>query len=99
MPSHSFVRLFLILVLGLGFFACATLPAEAQESNAAPALETPRPLLRLEELGRASRNNYGSLEATIQLMRAHRPLDLNAAQWRREHPAASFDVWARQARR
>jgi dienelactone hydrolase len=81
-------------------------PSEAQQaqkdgplSATGQALETPRPLVRLEELGRPSRNNYGSLEATIQLLRAHRPLDLNAAQWRLKRPTATFDEWARQARK
>jgi hypothetical protein len=49
-------------------------------------------------MGRPSRNSYGSLEPTIQRLRAHRPLDLNAAQWRRRHPTANYDQWAREAR-
>lgn len=58
----------------------------------------PKPLLRLEDLGRAPLNNYGSLEATLQTLRAHRPLDLNAAEWRRQHSTANYDEWAREAR-
>lgn len=67
--------------------------------TSARVIETPRPLPRLEDLGRKSRNSYGSLEATMQTLRAHRPLDLNAAEWRRRHPAANYAGWAREARR
>ncbi|MCA9133722.1 MAG: dienelactone hydrolase family protein [Planctomycetales bacterium] len=62
-----------------------------------PALEIPRPLVRLEDLGRRTLSSYGSLEETIQQMRAHRPLDLNSVQWRRQHPQGSYAQWAKQA--
>jgi dienelactone hydrolase len=62
------------------------------------ALEMPRALPRVEDLGRKSLNSYGSLETTIQALRAHRPLDLNAALWRRENPTASHEQWATKAR-
>ena len=55
--------------------------------------ETPRPLPRVEDLGRAPLNQYGSLEHTIQAMRAHQPLDLNAARWRNSHPDGSYEEW------
>jgi dienelactone hydrolase len=97
----------LTVILGLGLAATAAL-SRAQEPkpgdafpairNSARALETPRPSPRLEDLGRAPLNSYGSLEATIQNLRAHRPLDLNAATWRRQHPTASYDQWASEAR-
>jgi dienelactone hydrolase len=60
----------------------------------------PRALLPMSEevLGRASLNDYGSLEQAIQLMRAYRPLDLNAPSWRAGHPRGRFEDWARQAR-
>ncbi|MCI0533904.1 MAG: hypothetical protein L0Z50_01610, partial [Verrucomicrobiales bacterium] len=67
--------------------------------TSARVLETPRQLPRLEDLGREPRpnNNYGSMGAPLQALRAHRPLDLNAAEWRRQHPAAPYDAWARKA--
>ena len=65
----------------------------------APAvLKGPRPLLEVEELGRAPLSNYGSLEPIIQNLRAHRPLDLNSKQWRAEHPQGDYEDWAQQAR-
>ena len=59
---------------------------------------SPRQLPRVEDLGRAPRNQYGSLEQTIQTLRAHQPLDLNAARWRRDHPGETYDEWRQQAR-
>ncbi|QDV25702.1 dienelactone hydrolase family protein [Aureliella helgolandensis] len=63
------------------------------------ALASPRPLLAIEELGRAPLSNYGSLESVVQAMRAHRPLDLTVQQWRQQHPHAKYDQWAQAARR
>jgi dienelactone hydrolase len=60
--------------------------------------DLPRPLPRVEALGRKPLNTYGSLEGAIQSIRAHRPLDLNAPEWRQRHPGGSFAEWARQAR-
>ena len=62
--------------------------------------DVPRPVISFTEelLGRESLNHYGSLEATMQHMRAYRPLDLNAEVWRKAHPDQSHRVWARQAR-
>jgi dienelactone hydrolase len=65
---------------------------------APPALAEPRTLPRIEELGRKPLNHYGSLEAAIQTLRAHRPLDLSAERWQREHPRGTFEQWAGQAR-
>ncbi len=65
-------------------------------SNSARVLETPRPLPRLGREPRPN-NNYGSLSAPLQTLRAHRPLDLNAAEWRRQHPTAPNEEWARKA--
>jgi len=50
-----------------------------------------------KDLGRASRNRYGSLERAIQTMRAHRPLDLNAQVWKKAHPKKKYGQWAKQA--
>lgn len=66
--------------------------------DAPAALEDPRPLLAIEELGRAPLSSYGSLEPIIQALRAHRPLDLNSQLWRTEHSEGNYEVWARQAR-
>ncbi|MBM3262906.1 MAG: hypothetical protein FJY97_05705 [candidate division Zixibacteria bacterium] len=43
-------------------------------------------------------SHYGNLEAVVRGIREHRPLDLNAEQWHKEHPSESFDIWAEQAR-
>jgi dienelactone hydrolase len=66
--------------------------------NSARVVETPWPLPRVEDLGRAPLNNYGSLETVIEKLRAHRPLDLSAPVWRRQHAGATHDQWAREAR-
>jgi len=42
-------------------------------------------------------NLYGSLEATLQGLRNHRPQDLNAAAWRKAHPKGTFTQWRKQA--
>jgi dienelactone hydrolase len=62
-------------------------------------LDSPRPLLRVEELGRPSRNNYGSLEQPLELLRAHRPLDLSAGPWRQANRGGRHADWAPQARK
>jgi dienelactone hydrolase len=75
------------------------LVAAAVSASAEPApLPAPRPLPVPAELGRPPRNTYGSLEPALQALRAHRPLDLNAAEWRRAQPTAAYDVWAASAR-
>ena len=110
MCNHELVRLSLTLLMVFGLSASAPVLSKAQEPkkssnvrsvfpNSARVLETPRPLPRLEDLGREPRtnNNYGSLGAPLQNLRAHRPLDLNAAEWRRQHPTAPYAEWARKA--
>ncbi|GEM_PF-3561662 len=42
---------------------------------------------------------YGSLEGMIRGIRDHRPLDLNAEQWRRAHPEGTFEGWRQDAHR
>jgi dienelactone hydrolase len=74
------------------------LSAVSVKAQGLPLRETPRPLPEVETLGRAPLNDYGSMEPAIQAMRAYRPLDLSAAEWRREHPDASYEAWAQQAR-
>jgi len=51
------------------------------------------------ELGRDSLYNYGSLEETIQEIRAHRPMDLNSPRWRAAHPDGTYEQWRQQARK
>ena len=51
-----------------------------------------------KELGRKSRNQYGSLESTIQALRANRPLDLSVEVWKKANPEGSHSEWAEQAR-
>ncbi len=59
----------------------------------------PRPLVNFteEKLGRKPLNLYGSLESTMQEMRAYRPLDLNAETWRKANPGQSQREWALQS--
>jgi dienelactone hydrolase len=66
--------------------------------NKSGLLDKPRTLPKVEDLGRASLNDYGSLEENIQAMRAYRPLDINSAEWRRKNPKGEFEEWARTAR-
>lgn len=73
--------------------------AQEQKKNAAPLLETPRSLPRIEDLGRVPLNDYGSLEGVIQQLRSYRPLDLNAAEWRKAHPKGRYKEWAAEARK
>lgn len=90
----------LVLLLGVPAVANCAFCSDARSvfPDSARALETPRLSPRLEDLGRSPLSNYGSLDVTLQTLRAHRPLDLNAAEWRRQHPTANYDEWARQAR-
>ena len=85
--------------IGLGLIgpllAAASL-ARAADEQAQP----PRPVVPLTEkmLGRKPLNQYGELEGAIQRLRANRPLDLNAATWRKANPDGTYLDWARQAR-
>lgn len=85
------------------FFFCIALSvalvthAQEPQRYSAPIRETPRALPVVEDLGRAPLNQYGLLEETIQKMRAYRPLDLNAAEWRRAHPRGKYTEWAARA--
>jgi dienelactone hydrolase len=78
------------LLSALGLAAAAAAPLHATE--------IPRPLPRVEDLGRKSLNQYGSYESAIQQMRAQQPMDLNATRWRRDHPGAAYAEWAKTAR-
>lgn len=100
MLSRNSGRLFLAFAAGaqLSVICTHALAAPATVPPAPPILETPRPLPRVEELGRQPLNTYGSLEAAIQSMRAHRPLDLNAEAWRKANPRGRFSDWAPRAR-
>ena len=88
----------LIVVPGLSLLAPVLCIAQKTAKGVAQVLDTPRSLPRIDDLGRAPLNNYGSLENAIQTMRAYRPLDLSAVEWRRRHPKGGYDEWARQAR-
>ncbi|MGH7957482.1 MAG: hypothetical protein ACREH8_10780, partial [Opitutaceae bacterium] len=81
------IGLFLLL-------ACLGQPAFGQSG-------LPRPVVPMTEelLGRKPRKAlYGSLEGTMQTMRAYRTLDLTAAAWKEANPGRSHEEWARQAR-
>lgn len=81
----------LTLMLAAGFIS-------VRAQRVAAIRETPREMPRVEDLGRAPLNSYGSLERTIQTMRSYRPLDLNATEWRRRNPKGKYEDWARKAR-
>lgn len=51
-----------------------------------------------EKLGRKPLNSYGSLEGSIQAIRAFRPLDLSAETWRKANTGRSHQEWAKEAR-
>ena len=51
------------------------------------------------KISREPLNLYGSLEEAIRDIRDHRPLDLNAEHWRRQHPSGRFEEWKAQARK
>ena len=91
LPRRSNVAMMLLgLVLSGGTF----------ERRALAQTGAPRPVVPFTEstLGRRPLNQYGSLEQTIQTMRAHRPLDLNAKLWRKANPGGSYSDWAQKAR-
>jgi dienelactone hydrolase len=98
-PASS-VLLSLAFVVGVLISMSFPKQSLAQRSAKDPAKvrEAPRLLPRVDELGRAPLNDYGSLESSIQAMRAYRPLDLNAAEWRRQNPKGKFEEWATLAR-
>jgi len=50
------------------------------------------------DLGRPPLSLYGSMQATIEQIRAHRPLDLSAPRWRAAHRDGPFDAWRDTAR-
>jgi dienelactone hydrolase len=60
----------------------------------------PRPVVPMTEevLGCKPLNLYGSFEGPVQLMRAYRPLDLNAETWKKANPDLSYGKWATQVR-
>ena len=100
MRIHNASGLLEPLLLTLVFVAGTTFsPAQEGKRNSAAILQTPRSLPRVQDLGRAPLNDYGSLESTIQALRSYRPLDLNAGEWRRAHPQGKYGEWAAEARR
>lgn len=50
------------------------------------------------ELDQKPLNDYGTLQATIEKMRAHRPMDLSAERWHQDHPGGTFEQWREAAR-
>src|SRR5262245_56697860 len=62
--------------------------------------DVPRPVevFTEETLGRKPLNSYGSLEGSIQAIRAFRPLDLNAEIWKKANPGRNYQEWAKEAR-
>ena len=85
-----------IISVLIGSFSCIA----CLDQTALGQAGVPRPVTPFTEtiLGRQSLNQYGSLEHTIQTLRAHRPLDLNAEVWAKANPAKSHAEWAQQAR-
>src|SRR5262245_35999157 len=81
-------------LIGLFFFVAAF----DRVSLGQTAVPRPVEVFSEEELGRKPLNSYGSLEGSIQAMRAYRPLDLNAGAWKKANPGRSHQEWAREAR-
>lgn len=57
-----------------------------------------RPLIGQLSIEERPRYSYGSLEPAIRAIRDHRPLDLNAEQWRQRNPGGSHADWCAAAR-
>jgi dienelactone hydrolase len=76
-------------------------PAHAQPAGSVPASDRPPialpPRRHPAVTSRKPRNHYGSLEGFIRALRDHRPLDLQAENWRRAHPGGTFGQWRQQA--
>src|SRR5688572_23117770 len=71
MSTHFRIKLLpLALMFGMSTFGTITSGAQADDKAVPQTLETPRFLPRVENLGRAPLNQYGSLETTIQTMRS-----------------------------
>jgi dienelactone hydrolase len=81
-------------LIGLFFFGAAF----DRVSCGQTAVPRPVEVFTEETLGRKPINSYGSLEGSIQAMRAYRPLDLNAEVWKMANPGRSHQEWAREAR-
>jgi hypothetical protein len=81
-------------LIGLFFFVAAFDRLSSGQTAVPRRVE----LCTEEKLGRKSLNSYGSLEGSIQAMRADRPLDLNAEAWKKANPGRSHQEWAKAAR-
>src|SRR5215468_2992873 len=92
--TMSLTRRMIPGLIGLSFFVTAFDRMTFGQAG------VPRPVevFTEEKLGRKPLNSYGSLEGSIQTMRAYRPLDLNAEAWRKANPGRSHQEWAREAR-
>src|SRR5688572_10618862 len=98
MPDMRSVSICCVLVGSVLTSCCFAAHPPAAVPPDPGRLEQPRPLPQPADLGRKPLNTYGSLETTIQSIRAHRPLDLGAEHWRRAHPRGTHADWAKQAR-
>ena len=97
--NFSWVSCSLVLFISLIFSSTTTVSrAQNAKKNSAQVLDKPRPLPRVEDLGRAPLNQYGSFEQAIQTLRSYRPLDLNSVEWRRQNPKGKYEEWADKAR-
>src|ERR1700722_9568244 len=81
-------------LIGLFFFVAAF----DRVSFGQAAVPRPVEVFTEETLGRKPLNSYGSLEGSIQAMRAYRALDLNAEAWKKANPGRSHQEWAKEAR-
>ena len=90
----SFTRRTISSLIGL-FFIVAAFDRVSFGQTAVPR---PVEVFTEAKLGRKSINSYGSLEGSIEVMRAYRPLDLNAQAWHKANPGRSHQEWAKEAR-
>lgn len=100
MKTRDFAFLFLLFLVGASVMsacsASARSPAAQLEPEPVSVVRSPK-RISPEDLGRPPRNTFGSLEETMQALRAHRPLDLNAELWRTRHSRGNYPTWAKQA--
>lgn len=68
------------------------------ESKLLAQANRPTEIYNAETLGREPLNDYGSMENAIRQIRARRPLDLNAENWRKANPNKTHEEWAALAR-
>jgi dienelactone hydrolase len=99
---RDFIKAGLLGTTGMALSGIAGTSCNSTDQKAVVTVlpsDLPRAVIPMteEHLGRKPLNLYGGYEETIQKMRSYRPLDLNAAEWRKANPGRSYDEWAEKA--